>query len=98
MPQTGCLVCNEAITNPICSDCIGKEIEEWLLEKRPDLVEKFRDFGKLDFDYTSTNCIVCGRDMHICAHCYCSDIRDWLRDISEELEKDFISCFNFELT
>ena len=96
MSQTSCLVCNEAITNPICSDCVGKEIEQWLSEKRPSLVEKFRDMGNINLDYASTLCIVCGSNMNVCAHCYCEDIRYWLRDVSD-LEDDFISCFNFEL-
>lgn len=94
-----CVVCKEAITNPICPGCLEKEISYWLLDKRPELMESvlldITGFG--ESDNNKTKCIICGEGMDICAHCYCNDIKDILAEHSQELIDDFTLHFDFEL-
>jgi len=103
MPQNGeetCVVCQEAITNPICPDCLHKEIEQWLLDKNKSLVPKLRSYTGIfnSFRHEGTGCVICGSDMKVCAHCYCSDIYELINEELREADaEEFLFSFNFEL-
>jgi hypothetical protein len=101
MPQNWeekCVICQEAITNPICPECLQKEIEQWLVDKNKSLVPKLRSYASVyrAFRHAGTGCIICGSDMKVCAHCYCKDIYELFSDELEDAE-DFLFSFNFEL-
>ncbi len=102
MPQNGeekCVICQEAITNPICPDCLHREIEEWLLDKNKSLVPKLRAYTWIygSYRHTGTSCVICGGDMSVCAHCFCKDVYDFLSSELGENADDFLFSFNFEL-
>lgn len=95
-----CIICDEAITNPICPECLEKQILHWVGEKKPSLVPILRGIGRSmnTFNHENTSCIICRLNMNICAHCYCSEIYTWLEENEyEELAEEFLEHFNFEI-
>lgn len=100
MPQEeNCVICQEAITNPVCPDCLQREIEHWLVDVNPSLVSNLRDYTGIFDAYTQkgVDCVICGRDMRVCAHCFCKDIYQLFRDKLGQKADDFLFSFNFEL-
>jgi len=98
-PESRCVVCDEAITNPICQECIGKEIQYWVFDRDPSLTWLFENKGNFRTESyeEGTICIFCGRKMNMCAHCFCSDILELIKDKNTEIGKEFEEHFNFEL-
>ena len=98
MSQT-CVLCEEGITNPICIECLAKEMEQWLSEKRQFLTDSIREKVKVFKSYThdGTNCIICGENMNVCAHCFSIDVYKWLKGDNEELAREFLRSFNYEI-
>lgn len=102
MPETGegkCVVCEEAITNPICPECLQREMEHWIADFNPSLAKDVKRYS-WDFDtyrHETTNCVICGDNMNICAHCFCKDIFELIEQQLEEKAEDFLYSFNFDL-
>lgn len=90
IPDKRCLVCNEVISNPICPNCINKEIKDWLAERKIELIDDNNGIG-------STKCIICGNSMDICPSCYTNDIYDIIKKKHPSLKHEFKNYFNFEL-
>ena len=89
-----CIECREGITNPICPDCLAREMESWHPEMKsilltPDTEDTYVGEG--------VRCIFCGRLMSICAHCYSRDIYDYIVEAEPEMAEEFIDIFNFGL-
>ena len=89
-----CVICQEAITNPICPECLAKEIKTWLREKKPIWINSVTE--PKDFGYGS-KCIFCGRGMSICAHCYSYDFYEYLLETDPELAEEFVEYFNYDI-
>lgn len=88
-----CVVCEEVITNPICSDCLATEIEIWLTGHNPvskQEIDGYRMDGEI-------SCIFCGSGMSICAHCFCKDIYGQIAAEDKGLAKEFMARFDYEL-
>ena len=82
-----CIVCREGITNPICPECLAKEIRHW----KPGLSKILL---KPAYGYTTdVSCMFCGRYMSICAHCYCTDVYDILLEEAPEVAEEFKDLF-----
>lgn len=98
-PQSRCVVCDEAITNPICPNCLEKEMQYWILERDPFLADSFRNSGKLETETYNeeTTCVICGNNMNMCAHCFCKDVLEWLTEKNTELGREFEKHFDFEI-
>lgn len=94
-----CVLCNEAITNPICVDCLGKSMEQWALNMKPEIAKELAEKVGLFRSYThkGTTCVVCRKNNNICAHCLCSEINNWLMEEHPELTESFLVCFNYEI-
>ncbi|MBC8494695.1 hypothetical protein H8D36_00915 [archaeon] len=91
-----CLICEEVITNPVCTECLQKEMETWLYETRPDLMEELQNRSfELFFDRGNTNCLVCKTEMSICPYCFTDHIRSWVIEKCPELLDKFNIFFNF---
>lgn len=97
--ETICTVCDEAITNPICPDCLEQEMKAWLAGKNPSMVWKLRNWSEIyrGFSTGKTKCIFCGEYMDVCAHCFSQEILDSLKAENPELEEEFITHFNYSL-
>ena len=95
-----CVICGEAITNPVCPDCLGKQIVYWISERNPSLVPVVKNIteGNREYSHGGTSCIICKNEIYICPHCYCNDIYSWLTDNGhDETAKMFLRHFNYEL-
>ncbi len=68
-----CIVCREGITNPICPECLAKEIGYWRPELKTSLAMPAASAE-------SVRCMFCGKGMTICAHCYSKDIYDLIKE------------------
>lgn len=92
-----CVQCGEVITNPICIECLEREMEHWLMEYRPKLISFIRDTTKCFRSYTHDvmSCVICGKNMNICAHCYVKEISCLIK--SNRLMKEFLTQFNYDL-
>ena len=88
-----CVVCEEVITNPICPDCLARQMKSWLSEVEPELA------SSIDGGYVpgETNCLFCGNDMGICAHCYSKDVYEQISLANKKLAKEFMARFDFQL-
>jgi hypothetical protein len=98
-----CPSCNEAITNPICHNCLGKGIFEWM-SFYPNVKKKM--FGKLkryinevnNSAISSINCVSCkNKKAALCPYCFTEGILNLLKKnkVNESIVEDFISLFNF---
>ena len=90
-----CVVCDEAITNPICPDCLAKKMRNWLVEFGPQLASEVDGFS-IEGE-TDTTCLFCGQGMSICAHCYSMDVYEQLAVKNAKLAQEFVSRFDFGL-
>ena len=99
-----CPSCSEAITNPICHDCLYMEIEKWLgfypsIKKR--MLPKLKGFVKQVNNETleGINCIACGKKKAaLCPYCFMEGIFHILnKSISNKnIVGDFLTIFNFD--
>jgi hypothetical protein len=90
IPDKRCLICDEVISNPICTDCINAEIKDWLLEREIELIEDNNVIG-------STICCICGKNIDICPSCYTNDLYSMIKTKYPHLQEQFKTYFNFEL-
>ena len=92
-PFNTCVECNEAITNPICPDCLAVRMQIMVGEYDQEVAGKIKGFD-MDGD---TTCILCGKNMGLCAHCFSKDIHEFLKEKKPEIAKEFLGRFDFEL-
>ena len=90
---SSCVVCEEVITNPICPDCLARQMRAWLSETNPELARTI-DGGYVPGE---TTCLFCSKDMGICAHCYSKDVHDQLALSDKKLAREFMARFDFQL-
>ncbi|MBI5066523.1 hypothetical protein HZA97_09925 [Candidatus Woesearchaeota archaeon] len=90
-----CNICNEAITNPVCSECLQLEIAQWLSDFQAGEPEEVKAVTQL-FEHFSTgvNCIVCKKELNVCAHCYCEEAKNF---VPKNHSEQFKRTFDFEL-
>lgn len=100
-----CLECGEEVFNPLCPDCLAREIKVWLNEKPPRLrkqveteIKNILKFCKNNEGYTK--CISCkGNKVFLCPYCFTERVYRKLKDskASKREMKEFLSYFNFDL-
>ncbi|MFH1849611.1 MAG: hypothetical protein ABH879_05480 [archaeon] len=93
-----CMVCEEAITNPICRHCLEKQGTQWAAEKVPGLVPQLQKAGDVfsQMEPGNMTCIICGGDIDVCAHCCCKEMLSVVEE-DPELADEFMRLFDFEL-
>ncbi|NQV08314.1 hypothetical protein HQ529_00510 [Candidatus Woesearchaeota archaeon] len=98
-PQSRCVECDEAITNPICPGCLDTELTYWVSERDESLIDSFRNNNvtPLEEYFEETQCVVCGNRMNLCAHCFCKDALEFIKERNPGLVNKFIRHFDFEL-
>lgn len=95
-----CVICDEAITNPICPECLEREIMCWIGEIKPSLIPILMNVGDAVKSYThdNTSCAICSETMNVCPHCYCFEIFSWLNENGyKQIGLKFLDQFNYEL-
>jgi hypothetical protein len=106
MPTNGeekCVICSEAITNPICLNCVSEGMEAWFSTKNPALIKSLRLWTRVFDAYTheGIKCAICGGNMNVCSHCYTEEILDAFKDGIEDMEgfeKAFLYTFGEEVS
>jgi hypothetical protein len=96
-----CSECFEAITNPICVDCIEKEVDCWLDQSSYSVKKAVKsEFKKLrqttkDIGQT-TPCVVCRKNAEVCPFCLVEDLKNRLgRILPNKSFREFSMLFNF---
>jgi hypothetical protein len=83
-----CIVCREGITNPICPECLAKEMKH-VKGISPYLFTPGSEWT----DESEVRCLFCGKGMSICAHCYSSDIDNLIGKKKPKLQEEFRELF-----
>ena len=90
-----CVVCDEAITNPVCPECLETEVVTWLHEYNEGLIPEFYEVSDEILTYGGdTDCILCDRKMCVCTFCYTQHVKNWLRK-NPSARKQFRTFFNY---
>ena len=94
-----CVLCMEAVTNPVCASCLEAQMSIWLKETRSELVSELREkTNEISFGLNIVDaCILCNKDMNVCTYCYTEYIFNWLVDNNKDLAEKFMTYFNFDL-
>jgi len=98
-----CEICHESITNPICPECLTKEIDIWSTNYprlRRELVPKLKKYlKKLKRQAKEiTGCIQCKKsEFSICPFCFARQVLNILEDIEANriIKKEFLQFFNY---
>lgn len=88
-----CRLCHEQITNPLSPECLGRAIEQWLVEKEPSRIEGLNLLTESFAHEQGVRCIVTGNNFCVCTHCYTKEVFNWLGDGVLQLE--FLRYFDF---
>lgn len=100
-----CLSCSEAITNPLCHNCLGEEVKTWL-GFYPDLKRKFLPLLKKYIQEVNNsamgavNCVSCKKKKAaLCPYCFTEGVLSLLKKskTDKNIIGDFLSIFNFDL-
>ncbi len=91
--MTGCVACEEPITNPVCSGCLANSIGQWLREKGLEVELAVPGEGSQD------SCIKCNKKMDLCTYCYTEHVYEQLKEKGVAPAKivDFLYFFHFDL-
>tara|TARA_Y100000310_G_scaffold345138_1_gene462119 strand:+ start:7004 stop:7276 length:273 start_codon:yes stop_codon:yes gene_type:complete len=90
MQESKCIICNKTITNPICLNCLNKEVNIWLEEKGHII-----DLTGKNTESSPNNCILCNNNMDICPHCHAKDISTTLKEEYPKLVEEFSEVFRY---
>ena len=90
-----CQVCEEGITNPVCTSCLEKELKAWAFDEAPLLIPVISEI--IGETYTSGNelseCIFCGSKINICSYCITGEMLLFLENQIPELVESFMHNF-----
>jgi len=100
-----CLVCKEAIYNPLCPICIAQQVEVWLTSY-PDLnkkimpkINKYLQEAHNEIDHLATACVACGANQtSVCPYCFTEYILNQLKklEVNKIILGEFLQFFNFD--
>ena len=94
-----CTICEEAITNPICPECLINEMQLWAYDYDPKLADIIRDmiFVFTGYDNPSSTCVLCSAKICICPHCVAKEVYEHIASKAPDLAPAFLRRFNYEL-
>lgn len=97
-PEKLCMACGEAVTNPICPDCLARELEYWLNDRSrqllPELRKQTKEFKLMAYGRTHT-CVLCNTKMNFCSYCYIEYVYDWLKTKLPRSTEEFTHNFGY---
>jgi hypothetical protein len=100
-----CMQCREPITNPICHDCLGKQVASWLAfypSIRKKMMPKLKSYIK-EVNNTAVAAVRCAscskKKAALCPYCFTEEIFNMLKRsrVDKMIIMDFLSIFNFDL-
>ena len=87
-----CQICKDPVWSFICTDCLGKDIGEWLPENLSKGFSSFHgflvdSFNPRNYKPIFVPCIKCKRKTvaTICPFCYTAEIFNWLKERNNDL-------------
>src|SRR3989344_9326726 len=89
-----CMECDEVITEPICSGCLSKRMQEFVGESDPELAKEIENLVVPEGD---SPCLFCGKKMNLCAHCFSREVYTFLQEKNPEVAEIFMGRFDFDL-
>lgn len=93
-----CGACDDAITNPICPECLERQIVAWLSTRAPEHAEAVKGTKDIFDGFSSpVTCIICGENMNVCPHCFVREVYHLLGARDRELGEEFRQHFNYDL-
>lgn len=102
--ENTCILCSEAVYNPLCHDCLAKQVKAWLssypdIKKRmlPKISSFVKEVNDLIIDLTI--CVACRQNKAaLCPYCFSDRIFRMLKKekIAPSVIGDFLSTFNFD--
>ena len=104
-PGTECVLCSENINQPICHECLAKQIKTWLNyypDVKKKLSPKINSFvNEVEgLIVEATPCVACNKNKAaLCPYCFTDKVYRILKrtKISPMVIGDFISTFNFDM-
>ncbi len=93
VPFEACIDCQEAITNPVCPNCLAEQMKVFVGETNDGLASYIYGANIEG----STQCISCQQGMGLCAHCFSRDIYCFILENDMLLAKEFKARFDFDL-
>jgi len=90
MQESKCIVCEKTITNPICLNCLNKEVNVWLEEKGCNI-----GLTSKDAEPSPNNCILCSSNIDICPHCHVKDLSQTIKKEYPKLAEEFSEMFRY---
>ncbi len=103
------MVCREIITNPICTECIAREIKAWLLDESENvLMNGVNNMTELDKKIETSReterknekgaqCVICKKHhVNLCPHCFSKKVYEILKEnASKKLLRQFLVFFKY---
>ena len=95
-----CVVCDEGISNPICAQCLEKQMQAFFGERlgRPNYFVKRLARIAMAQNEVASHCALCRKPMGVCAHCFCKEALKNVALESPELEEEFLLHFDYHLS
>ena len=95
MPQ--CMECDEAITNPVCPECLAEGIAAWAGERLgPAAADAVFDLSHtIAYRHGKTWCIKCFTPMGLCTYCFTKELVSMLEAHPATLAQ-FLYYFSFD--
>ncbi len=91
--RNSCMECDEAITNPLCPECLARGMRVMVGEQNQKLSRQIAGFSTSG----ETHCIRCGKEVGLCAHCFSKDIYEFLSGKNKRIAQEFLGNFDFGL-
>ncbi len=95
-----CVVCDEGISNPVCPECLEKQMQAFFGEKTGMQNNFIKKLAKISLaeNTRSSWCVCCGKQMAVCTHCFSSEVFDMVKEDYPDLKQDFLLHFNYYLS
>ncbi|MBS1267073.1 MAG: hypothetical protein MAG795_01044 [Candidatus Woesearchaeota archaeon] len=93
--ETNCLSCEDSITNPLCVDCLKKQLLVWTYEKAPKLTSLVDNIMDQHIQETQTLCIFCGQQVKVCSFCVTTEMLSLIKQKNPDLVENFVNHFGF---
>ena len=89
-----CVACSEVITNPVCTDCLGMEMSQWLSEKEGKCIGTYAVSSEKTI---GVSCVLCHTAMNLCSRCFAKEELQAMGFESEEMKEEFYTYFDYFL-
>lgn len=98
-----CMVCNEAIFNPICPSCLVREVRHWIdgniSNNIASSVVRFAESLKEEFYSEGIQCVICrDNETPVCPYCFTEEIYTFIVESGggKKFIEEFMTHFNYD--